>query len=79
MLATNCSEKVNAIIAEKLGLDAHILSNQTSFIDDLSVDSLDMVEIVWEIEKKFKISIPDEEIERITTIGDLVNYVDERV
>lgn len=79
MIATNCEEKIKSIIAEKLGIEAETLSNQTHFTDDLAVDSLDLVEVIWEMEKEFKVSIPDEDIEKMTTVGDLVHYIEERV
>jgi len=50
----------------------------SNFSRDLIVDSLDLVEVIWEIERNFKVSIPDEEVEKLQTVGQLINYVDER-
>jgi len=69
------AEKVKKIIAEKLGLEENTLFENLSFKNDLGADSLDICEVVWEVEKKFKFTIPDEETENIRTIGDLIGFV----
>jgi acyl carrier protein len=79
MITTDCSLRVKNIISEKLGLQVAALSNELSFQKDLGVDSLDFCEVVWAVEKNFKLSIPDEEMENIDTVGQLINYVDQRV
>ena len=79
MITTANAVTVKQIVAEKLGLEEKTLSEDLSFKNDLATDSLDLCEVVWEVEKKFKLSIPDEEIEQITTIGDLIGYVNERL
>jgi acyl carrier protein len=70
---------VKQIIAEKLGLDSKPLSENLSFKNDLNADSLDLYEIVWAVEKRFRLSIADEELEQLTTVGDLIEFVSERV
>ena len=72
------ADKVKKIISEKLGLEENTLRENLSFKDDLGADSLDFCEVVWEVEKKFKLSIPDEETENIRTIGDLIGYVEQK-
>ena len=73
------TSEVKKIISEKLGLEEPALLENLSFRDDLGVDSLDFCEVIWEVEKKFKVTIPDEEMENIHTIGELVAYLDHRV
>jgi len=68
-------EKVKGIIAEELGVEKDELTEKTSYIDDLNADSLDTVEILMELESVFEISIPDEDVPNIRTIGDTVDYV----
>jgi acyl carrier protein len=70
------AEKVNAIIVEKLGVDASQITNEASFTNDLGADSLDTVELIMEFEKEFDISIPDEQAEEIQTVGDAVSYLE---
>ncbi len=69
------SEKVKEIIISKLGVDAAQITPQASFTNDLGADSLDTVELVMEFEKAFNIQIPDEDAEKITTVGDVINYL----
>ena len=63
------------IVAEQLQVDRASLTLEKSFLQDLKADSLDLVELVMEFEDQFKISIPDEDYEKIKTIGDAVNYI----
>ena len=70
------AEKVNAIIVEKLGVDASQITNEASFTNDLGADSLDTVALIMEFEKEFDISIPDEQAEEIQTVGDAVSYLE---
>lgn len=63
------------LIAESLGVNESEVVDDASFIDDLGADSLDIVELVMAIEKEFNIEIPDEEAEKIATVGDAVNYI----
>ena len=69
------AEKVKKIIVDKLGVDESEVSNEASFTNDLGADSLDTVELIMEFEKEFDISIPDEEAEKIETVGDAVTYL----
>lgn len=67
--------KIIDIISEQMGVDKADVSKETSFINDLNADSLDTVELVMEFEDEFDISIPDEEAEKIQTVGSAVEYV----
>jgi len=69
-------EKVQEIVAEKLGVEKSKITNEASFIDDLGADSLDTVELIMKMEEEFDIEIPDEEAEKLKTVGDVVNYLD---
>jgi acyl carrier protein len=68
-------EKVIEIISEQMGVDKSEISRETSFINDLNADSLDTVELVMEFEDEFDMSIPDEEAEKIQTVGAAIDYV----
>jgi acyl carrier protein len=67
--------KVKKIIVDKLGVDESEVTNEASFTNDLGADSLDTVELIMEFEKEFDIAIPDEEAEKIETVGDAVSYL----
>ncbi len=68
-------EKVISIVSEQLGVDKAEISRETSFVNDLNADSLDTVELIMELEDAFEMSIPDEEAEKIQTVGQAVNYI----
>jgi len=68
-------EKVKEIVIEQLGADADAVAPESSFINDLEADSLDMVELMMALEEEFDIEIPDEDTEKIATVGDAVNYI----
>jgi acyl carrier protein len=68
-------EKVIAIVAEQMGVDKAEISRDTNFISDLNADSLDTVELVMEFEDEFETSIPDEEAEKIQTVGQAIDYI----
>ncbi len=68
-------EKVTEIVSEQMGVDASEISEETSFINDLNADSLDTVELVMEFEDAFDMNIPDEEAEKIQTVGAAVDYI----
>lgn len=69
--------KVKAIIVEKLGVDESEVTQEASFTNDLGADSLDTVELIMEFEKEFNVSIPDEQAEKIGTVGQAVSYLEE--
>jgi acyl carrier protein len=71
-------EKIKGIIAEQLGVKPEEITPQSSFIDDLGADSLDTVELVMALEEEFGIEIPDEDAEKMTTVGDAIKYIDEK-
>jgi acyl carrier protein len=71
-------EKVKEIIVEKLGVSADEVTLEAIFIDDLGADSLDTVELVMAFEEEFGIEIPDEDAEKILTVNDAVEYIDEK-
>ncbi len=68
-------EKVKEIISEQLGVDEEEVVNDAQFIEDLGADSLDLVELIMALEEEFDLEIPDEDAEKITTIGDAVEYI----
>lgn len=68
-------DDIRAILVEQLGVDAADVTEPASFQDDLNADSLDLVELIMEMEDRFKIKIPDEDAEKITTVGEAVDYV----
>ncbi len=70
------SEKVKAIIVDKLGVDASEVTEQASFTNDLGADSLDTVELIMEFEKEFNIQIPDDKAEAIVTVGDAISFIE---
>ena len=72
-------ERVKAIIADKLGLEDSLVTDEANFQTDLGADSLDTVEMIMEFEKAFSISIPDEDTQKIATVGDAIAYVKEKV
>lgn len=69
--------KVKEIIADKLGVDEADVKPEASFTNDLGADSLDTVELIMEFEKLFNITIPDDQAEKITTVGDAIAYIEE--
>ena len=72
-------EKVNDIISEQLGVKKEEVKPESSFIDDLGADSLDTVEVVMALEEEFGIEIPDEDAEKITTVGAATKYIEEKL
>jgi acyl carrier protein len=72
------SEKIKSIIAEQLGVKAEEVTPQASFIDDLGADSLDTVELIMALEEEFNVEIPDEDAEKMTTVGDAIRYIEEK-
>ncbi|MBI4249021.1 MAG: acyl carrier protein [Elusimicrobia bacterium] len=74
-VAENAEEKVKKIIVEQLGVDASAVTPQAHFVNDLGADSLDTVELVMALEEEFKLEIPDEQAEKIQTVGQAVEYI----
>ena len=73
---SDIASKVKAIIVDKLGVDETEVVNEASFTNDLGADSLDTVELIMEFEKEFDIQIPDDQAEKIETVGQAVQYIE---
>ncbi|MFN4146920.1 MAG: acyl carrier protein [Runella sp.] len=73
------AEKVKKIIVDKLGVDESEVTEEASFTNDLGADSLDTVELIMEFEKEFNVSIPDDQAEKIGTVGQAIKYLEENV
>jgi acyl carrier protein len=71
-------DKIVSIIVDKLGVEPAEVTNEASFTNDLGADSLDTVELIMEFEKEFNIAIPDDQAEKIATVGDAVSYIEEK-
>lgn len=71
--------KIKDIIQKELGVELEKLTPEASFIEDLGADSLDIVELVMEFEKEFNIDIPDEDAEKLRTVGDAISYLEAKV
>lgn len=72
-------DRVKKIIADQLGLDENTVTMDSLFVDDLGADSLDVVELIMALEEEFDIEIPDEEAEKATKVGDVVEYINSHV
>ena len=71
-------DKVREIVADQLSVEAGIVTPQARFVEDLGADSLDVVELVMRFEEEFEVEIPDEDAEKLTTVGSAVQYIDEK-
>ena len=71
-------DKVKQIIAEQLGVKKEEVTDNAKFVDDLGADSLDTVELVMALEEEFGVEIPDEDAEKLATVGDALRYIDEK-
>lgn len=69
-------EKVRGIVADQLGVEAEEVTPNSTFVDDLGADSLDIVELIMRFEDEFGVEIPDEKAEKIKTVNDIVKYID---
>ena len=76
---SNVEDKVKDIIVEELGVEREKLTGEASFMEDLGADSLDTVELVMAFEKEFDIDIPDEDAEKLRTVGDAMNYLHQKI
>ena len=72
------ASRVKAIIVDKLGVEESEVTNEASFTNDLGADSIDAIDLIMEFEKEFGISIPDDQAEKIVTVGDAVSYIEEQ-
>lgn len=72
-------QKIKDIIVEKLGVNASEVTEKTSFVDDLGADSLDTVELIMAFEEEFGIEIPDEDAEKIRTVGEAIEYINKKI
>ncbi|MBV9470770.1 MAG: acyl carrier protein [Abitibacteriaceae bacterium] len=72
------ADKVKEIVADELSVDPGIVTPQARFVEDLGADSLDVVELVMRFEEEFEIEIPDEDAEKITTVGEAVGYIEKK-
>ena len=72
-------EKVKTVIVEQLGIDESSVRMESSFLDDLGADSLDIVEFIMALEEEFGLEIPDEDVEKIVNVKDVVEYISENI
>ena len=79
MTNPSIEERVKRIVCNQMGTSADKITKETSFVNDLGADSLDTVELVMEFEDEFDVNIPDEDAEKIQTVGDAIKYIKERV
>jgi acyl carrier protein len=77
-VSSSVEEKVIGIVSEQLNVPKEDIKLDSKFVDDLKADSLDVVELVMEFEEEFEITIPDEDYEKIRTVGDAVKYITEK-
>ena len=73
--AVEIEEKVVQIVSDQMSVDKSEINRETSFVNDLNADSLDTVELVMELEDEFDLTIPDEEAEKLKTVGEAINYI----
>ena len=71
-------DRVKKVVVEQLDVNEEEVTNDASFVDDLGADSLDVVELVMGLEEEFDLEIPDEDAEKITTVGDAVKYIEDK-
>lgn len=77
-MSSSVEEKVTAIVSEQLNIPKEDIKLESTFVDDLKADSLDVVELVMEFEDEFGITIPDEDYDKIKTVGDAIKYIQEK-
>ena len=76
---SDISARVKAIIVDKLGVDENEVTPEASFTNDLGADSLDTVELIMEFEKEFDLAIPDDQAEKISTVGEAIKHIEENL
>ncbi|MGC8873384.1 MAG: acyl carrier protein [Chloroflexia bacterium] len=79
MISDDILRRLKALVAERLGVDESQITPEASFVEDLNADSLDLVELIMSLEEEFDIEIPDEAAEKIRTVGDAIEYLEERL
>jgi acyl carrier protein len=72
-------EKIKELVAERLGVDEAEITEEAKFIDDLGADSLDLVELIMDLESEFDLEIPEEDAEAILTVGDAIDYIEKNL
>ena len=78
-MASSVLDRVRERVATQLGVGAETIRTESSFVEDLGADSLDVVELIMSLEEEFEIEIPDEQAEKIVTVGDAVKYIESHV
>ncbi len=73
------AEKIKSVIAEQLGVKPEEVTDDAKFVDDLGADSLDTVELVMALEEEYGVEIPDEDAEKLTTVGEAIKYIEEKL
>lgn len=76
-IMSDVAQKVKTIIMDKLGVEEAEITNEANFTNDLGADSLDTVELIMEFEKEFNIAIPDDQAEKISTVGQAISYIEQ--
>jgi acyl carrier protein len=79
MTVPSVEERVIDIVCENLGVNKEQVTRKTSFIEDIGADSLDIVELIMELEEEFEINIPDEQAEKIKTVGEAIDYIEAEI
>ena len=72
-------EKISELVSDKLGVEGSKITPEAKFVEDLGADSLDTVELIMQLEDEFNLEIPDEEAEKLTTVGLVVEYIDQHI
>lgn len=78
MAGEQVERKVREIVAEQLGISVEEISRESTFVDDLGADSLDIVELIMALEEEFSLEIPDEDAEKMRTVGDVADYLESK-
>ena len=76
---SSIAEKIKTVIAEQLGVKPEEVTDNAKFVDDLGADSLDTVELVMALEEEYGVEIPDEDAEKLTTVGEAIKYIEEKI
>lgn len=76
---SSIAEKVKSVIAEQLGVKPEEVTDDAKFVDDLGADSLDTVELVMALEEEYGVEIPDEDAEKLTTVGEAIKYIEDKI